>query len=67
MITNKTLRMTNQEKFVFYYQESLPNSDKNETAFKLAVKKWHTIHKCDPPYSSYNSFKVAYSTYLRNS
>jgi hypothetical protein len=62
-----TLRMTNQEKFIHYYEENLSEADKRIESYKLAVKTWKERHDCDPPYTTFNSFKVSYSVFKRKS
>lgn len=61
MKVRPTLRMTNQEKFIHYYEESLSKASKKIEVYNMAVDMWKSIHSCDPPYTTFNSFKVSYS------
>lgn len=63
MKVRSTLMMTNQEKFIHYYEESLPNTKQNIDAYNMATSIWRRKHNCDPPYSTFNSFKVSYSIF----
>lgn len=62
-----TLRMTNQEKFIHYYEENLSEADKKIDVYELAVSTWKERHDCEPPYTTFNSFKVSYSIFKRKS
>lgn len=61
-----TIRMTNQEKFIHYFEENLKEDDKRRVTYNKAVDTWKDIHKCDPPYSNYDSFKVALSKFRKD-
>jgi len=61
MKVRQTLMMTNQEKFIYYYEESLSKAEKKIDVYYLAVDEWRAKHDCDPPYTTFNSFKVSYS------
>lgn len=67
MEVRKTMLMTNQEKLIHYYEENLSKADTKPEVYNLAVNTWRELHKCDPPYSNFNSFKVAYSIYKNQS